>query len=89
MKYESTTKPGKCPNCGSTTIADILYGLPVIQEQKKYYLGTNNYFKLDPTLEKKLKEGKIVLGGCFYHSSMPKWFCKNCKTKIFKPVKQK
>jgi len=38
---------------------------------RKHYLGENYDYKLSPTLEKEIKEGKIMLGGCFYSSSSP------------------
>ncbi len=38
----------KCPFCGSTSTARILYGLPLFSEK----------------LEKQLNEGKLTLGGC-------------------------
>lgn len=39
----------KCPKCGSTSIAKILYGL---------------IDSLDDELKKELAEGKVSLGGC-------------------------
>jgi predicted RNA-binding Zn-ribbon protein involved in translation (DUF1610 family) len=32
MRYEFKRKPTKCPKCGASTIAKILYGLPVFHE---------------------------------------------------------
>jgi hypothetical protein len=54
-------KPRKCPNCGSLKIARIVYGL--IDD-------------LNPDLEKDLKEGKVVLGGCVIGEA--KWECADC-----------
>jgi len=71
MKYESTIKPEVCPNCGSKSIGEILYGMPVFT----------------PELEIQIAEGKIVLGGCIYSNEFPAWKYKDCKTKIYKPLK--
>jgi primosomal protein N' len=40
-------KPRKCPNCGSKSIAEILYGMPAYSED----------------LQKKMDEGTMFLGG--------------------------
>lgn len=55
-------KPRKCPRCGSTQIASILYGYPAFDEK----------------LEKKLEEGRIVLGGCMEEEGAPTWQCVDC-----------
>lgn len=59
------TKSRRCPNCGSLKVARILYGL--IDE-------------LTPDLEKQLKEGKIVLGGCVIGEA--KWECADCGVRL-------
>ena len=52
----------ECPNCGGTDIAMILYGLPS-----------------DELLDsKKVKEKKIVLGGCCVSRGDPKLECNDC-----------
>ena len=48
MKKQTQETPIKCPYCGSTNTAEILYGMPAFSK----------------TLEKKLASGKIHLGGC-------------------------
>jgi hypothetical protein len=68
MKYKSTKKPDKCPECGSSKIAQILYGLPVFS----------------PGLEKKINENKITLGGCCVSGNDPSWKCIDCGTVIFR-----
>jgi hypothetical protein len=68
MKYKSTKKPDKCSECGSSKIAEILYGLPV------FSLG----------LEKKINKNKIFLGGCCVSGNDPLWKCIDCGTVIFK-----
>ena len=52
----------ECPKCGGTDIAMILYGLPSNELQKS----------------KKVKEKKIVFGGCCVSSDDPKLECNDC-----------
>ena len=52
----------ECPKCGGTDIAIILWGLPAF----------------DSKLENKLKEKKIVLGGCCVTNNDPKLECNDC-----------
>jgi hypothetical protein len=52
----------QCPKCGGVDIAMILYGLPS-----------------DELLNsKKVKEKKIVLGGCVVSGTDPKLECNDC-----------
>ena len=51
-----------CPMCGGTDIAMILYGLPSDELLKS----------------KKVKEGKIILGGCGVSGNDPKLECNDC-----------
>ena len=52
----------ECPKCGGTDIAMILYGLPS-----------------DELLNsKKVKERKIILGGCGVSNNDPKLECNDC-----------
>ena len=53
----------KCPECGGTDIAIIFWGLP----------------QMSKDLEKKVKEKKIVSGGCCVSSGDPKLECNDCK----------
>ena len=56
------TEMTECPKCGGTDIAMILYGLPS-----------------DELLNsKKVKEGKIILGGCCVSGKDPKLECNDC-----------
>jgi len=41
-------KPKKCPKCGFSPVASILYGMPAYDEE----------------LERKLEDKPLVLGGC-------------------------
>ena len=65
-------KPRKCPQCGSSRIAVILYGMP----------------EYSPELAKSLKEGKIELGGCCISNDDPKWKCTECELDIYKEAKR-
>ena len=68
MKYKSAKNPEKCPECGSDKIASILYGLPAFSD----------------SLRQKIKDGKIVLGGCCVTDDDPAWRCTSCNTVIYK-----
>jgi hypothetical protein len=68
----------KCPFCGSTSTAQILYGLPLFSEK----------------LEKQLEEGKLTLGGCCIKTADidgvrvevdPTRKCNKCKKKFGTP----
>jgi hypothetical protein len=58
----SKLKPRECPSCGSTRIADIMYGLPAF----------------DQKMQRDIEEGKIVLGGCCIAPDSPVWKCLDC-----------
>ncbi|MDD3051326.1 MAG: hypothetical protein PHR06_09290 [Candidatus Cloacimonetes bacterium] len=58
-------KPRKCKICGSSKVAFIFYGLPA----------------MDDELQKKIDDGKIVLGGCVICGDDPKWECLGCHQK--------
>ncbi len=51
-----------CPNCTSTTIAEIFWGYPGNLE----------------AIEDELKKKKMVLGGCIISDHDPKWECNSC-----------
>jgi len=52
-----------CPKCGSDDVATILLGFTTINEE----------------LEKKLKNGKVILGGCCVSGNDPILECNDCK----------
>ncbi|MFT7645136.1 MAG: hypothetical protein ACI9BF_000807 [Candidatus Paceibacteria bacterium] len=54
----------RCPECKSTDTAKIIYGM----------------HDIDDELEKKLKEGKVWLGGCNLTGDDPIRHCNNCKS---------
>ena len=65
-------KRQKCPYCGSTDTAYYLYGEP----------------NFNDSLEKKLKKGECILGGCCVHTECvngktvfidPPWKCNKCR----------
>ncbi len=53
----------KCPKCGSTDTARILYGLPVMDEKMK----------------RDIAEHRICLGGCCIGDNDPKYHCFKCE----------
>lgn len=67
-RHEFESKPRTCPNCGSSRIADILYGLPYYSEE----------------LERDIEAGRIVLGGCLISENNPSWICADCHTPLFR-----
>lgn len=56
-----------CPNCDSTNVARVLYGMP----------------DLTDWLEKRLESGSIVLGGCSVTGDDADRFCNDCETYFF------
>ena len=60
--------PRKCPQCGSSRIANILYGMP----------------EFSPEFEKRIEDGKIALGGCCISNDDPVWKCVECEADIYK-----
>lgn len=52
-EYECKRKPRRCPACGSTRVASILYGMPLFSED----------------LQRRLDDGTVVLGGCSLDSA--------------------
>jgi len=67
-RYTYKRKPRKCPKCGSSKIASVMYGYPAP----------------DPDLWRDVKAGKLVLGGCCITGDDPTWCCVACKTMIYK-----
>ncbi len=53
----------QCPECKSTHIAFVMMGMPLYDDE----------------LERKLKEGKIILGGCTVSGGDPNSVCNDCK----------
>jgi hypothetical protein len=54
---------GRCPRCGSSDIARILWGYPAFDEE----------------VERALDEGHIVLGGCLVSGADPNRHCRACE----------
>jgi hypothetical protein len=67
IRYESVEEPESCPRCRSKRIARFMYGKPSRSLQ----------------LQQKIKEGKIVLGGCCIGGDIPTWKCMDCKLDIY------
>ncbi len=57
-------RPAECPRCGSDRVAAIQYG----------------HVLFSPQLERDLRAGRVVLGGCFVSGdhSDPTWYCLDC-----------
>jgi len=51
-----------CPNCNSSSIAQIFWGYPADMD----------------SLKEKLEKKEIVLGGCVVSGNDPKWECNDC-----------
>ena len=48
QKLVAGSKPRKCPKCGASPVATILYGMPATDE----------------TLDDQIERGLVMLGGC-------------------------
>lgn len=69
-RMERQRKPRKCPSCGHSPIAEILYGYP------GFPLYDNE----------ELDSGRITLGGCIVTGDDPEWECTQCGQKIYKAL---
>lgn len=67
-RIERPRKPIKCPTCGKSPVATILYGMPNLNEE----------------LQQKLDEGRTVIGGCCCAYDDPVWQCSYCGQAIHK-----
>lgn len=61
------SKPAVCPLCGSSDIADYVFGYPVMS--------------FDPA--RRIDPKKIILGGCVLPNFPPEWRCTHCNTDFF------
>ena len=61
-KDENKNSKIVCPYCQSTSIAEIMYGEPVFDDE----------------LEEALRNGEIYLGGCCYYPDSPEYHCNKC-----------
>jgi len=68
IKQNKSANKTKCPSCGSTNIARILYGYPLFSDK----------------LDKDLKSGKVVLGGCCRLVDDPDRHCNDCEKRFLK-----
>ena len=64
-------KPRKCPKCGFSPVATILYGEPAFSKELKI----------------EMEKGLVTLGGCCIWDGDPKWECSRCGVKIYKEEK--
>jgi hypothetical protein len=67
-RIERVTQPKRCPKCGHSPVAEILWGMPASSE------------KLDADLE----AGRVTLGGCIVSDDDPAWKCKECGVVIYR-----
>lgn len=70
LRIEKARKPNKCPDCGASPVANILYG----------YVG------MDSVLEQKIEEGRVSLGGYCEGLGGPVWECTHCELKIYRKL---
>lgn len=68
MRYKYAEKPEKCPACGSSKVADVIYG----------------YLDYSDELQSQLDQGKIILGGCCVTNDDPEWQCSECGVDIYR-----
>ena len=57
----------KCPRCGSTLTAHIMYGMPA----------------MDAELERQIADKQIFIGGCCIDTDSPKFHCFECDHNFF------
>jgi len=67
-RVERARKPSKCPECGKSPLATVLYGLPAFSDE----------------LEQKINEGMVILGGCCIDFDDSAWECTQCGLKIYR-----
>jgi hypothetical protein len=67
-EHESKTKPRRCPTCGGTKVASILYGYPAMDEK----------------VMARIDRGELVLGGCCVTERDPAWLCVDCEAHIYR-----
>jgi len=70
-KIRVESKPEKCPVCGFSPVATILYG----------DIGYS------PQLSQQMEKREVVLGGCSIYPDKPRWQCSKCGTKFYKRSK--
>ncbi|HMQ96242.1 MAG TPA: hypothetical protein PKD19_03405 [Candidatus Saccharibacteria bacterium] len=56
-------KPIHCPECGSSSVARVMKGMPAFDDE----------------LERDIEEGRIILGGCEIVDGAPHLVCNDCK----------
>lgn len=66
-KYRFPKKPRICPVCKSKIVGTYAYGLQTYDEEQ----------------QKKIKEGRVILGGCVIDYDQPVWGCEFCGTDFY------
>lgn len=59
-------KPHSCPACGHAPVASILYGT----------------LRLNEGLQRKIREGRVTVGGRYIREDDPWWECTGCGLKF-------
>jgi DNA-directed RNA polymerase subunit RPC12/RpoP len=67
-RHTARKKPAKCPDCGASPVASVLYGLPAMDEE----------------LDGKIEQGLVALGGCIVTGDDPQWRCVRCGAEIYR-----
>ena len=67
-KNRFSRKPRKCPHCGFSPVANILYGMPAP----------------DAKMQQDIDDGRLALGGCCIGMEDPTWKCRDCGLEMYK-----
>ena len=68
-RIERASRPAKCPNCGHSPVAEILWGMPAFSKK----------------LEKDVEAGRVTEGGGGGDSyDDPAWQCDRCGLAIYR-----
>ncbi len=71
IRIECDKKPKKCPGCGHSPMASILYGMPMMSEE----------------LQRKIDKGLVEIGGCCITMDDPVWRCSRCGLYVYRKEK--
>ena len=66
MKRTVPRKHPACPSCGSTDVAEVLYGFVIPDEMLSAAAG----------------RGEVVFGGCVVTGDDPRWECNVCEARF-------
>jgi DNA-directed RNA polymerase subunit RPC12/RpoP len=60
-------KPQKCPKCGHSPVAEILYGMPAYDDE----------------MADQVQAGKLYIAGCMFTIPHTHWKCSKCKREFY------